>query len=93
MLNVTSDVVNTQQVILNLWKHECSRVIADRFVDQQDIDWFEKTVKSVIDDDFGGEFSAMLHAEPYFVDFMRDAPEITGNYNLSCRHILIFFFF
>jgi dynein heavy chain len=32
---------------MSLWKHECYRVIVDRFVDLPDKDWFEKTMKQV----------------------------------------------
>ena len=78
MLTVTSEVATTPAVFLNLWKHECNRVIADRFTNQQDKDWFEKTLKQVIEEDFDADTANLMDAEPYFVDFLRDAPDPTG---------------
>ncbi|XP_048577391.1 dynein axonemal heavy chain 5 isoform X1 [Nematostella vectensis] len=79
MLVVTSEILKTPKVLLNLWKHECHRVIADRFTNQPDRDWFEKSLMAVVEEDFGAEVSAMIDPEPYFVDFLRDAPEPTGD--------------
>src|ERR1700722_8916659 len=91
MLNVTSDVAgNKPDIIMSLWKHECYRVIADRFVAQEDKDWFEKTIKLVGEEDCGAQNATMMHPEPYFVDFLRDAPEATGSYTL--RNSVLFFF-
>ncbi|KAK3754858.1 hypothetical protein QZH41_011331 [Actinostola sp. cb2023] len=78
MLTVTSEILTNNNVLLNLWKNECSRVIADRFTNQQDTEWFEKAITNVIDEDFGSEALGMVSPEPYFVDFLRDAPEPTG---------------
>ncbi len=48
MLTVTSVVAGkSTSIIMSLWKHECYRVIADRFVNQEDKDWFEKCIKQV----------------------------------------------
>jgi dynein heavy chain len=48
MLIVTSQVAaSNTATVMSLWKHECFRVIADRFVNQDDKDWFEKSVKQV----------------------------------------------
>jgi len=82
MLNVTSEVIASKEILYDLWKHECCRVISDRFVNEQDTAWFLKCVKSVMEEDFGQEQTAALHDEPYFVDFLRDAPELTGNWFL-----------
>jgi dynein heavy chain len=30
MINTISSVVNTEKVLMSLWKHECTRVISDR---------------------------------------------------------------
>jgi len=49
MLNIQSAVAGkSPAIIISLWKHECYRVIADRFVNQEDKDWFEKSIKQVI---------------------------------------------
>ena len=32
MINTLSSVVDSEKVLLQLWKHECCRVIADRYV-------------------------------------------------------------
>ena len=48
MLTVTSIVAaKSTSVVISLWKNECFRVIADRFVSQEEKDWFEKTIKPV----------------------------------------------
>ena len=78
MLKITSEVLTTPSGLLRLWKHECTRVIADRFVNQQDTDWFTKALNQMVEEDFGGESATVVESEPYFVDFLRDAPEITG---------------
>lgn len=78
MLNVAGEEVNTRKLALALWKHECTRVIADRFTNDADRKWFEKTVTRVIEEHMGEEGAEQLMDEPYFVDFLRDAPEPTG---------------
>ena len=47
MLQITSDVATSVEILMLLWKHECSRVIADRFVGKQDCEWFDKSMKQV----------------------------------------------
>lgn len=79
MLHVDKDTVNTVDLLLALWKHECTRVIADRFTNAEDKAWFDRTISKVIAEDIGEETSALIPAEPYFVDFLRDPPEPTGD--------------
>lgn len=65
--------------LLKLWRHECIRVIADRFTEQSDTDWFfnnlrrqaEEELKELFDEHYSDE-------ETYFVDFLREPPEPTG---------------
>lgn len=47
MLMTLGEVVTSTRVLMSLWKHECYRVIADRFTTYEDKDWFEKTIKQV----------------------------------------------
>lgn len=56
---------------MSLWKHECMRVISDRFTNQSDKDWFEKTMKRVAAEELGEELQAMIEDTPYLVDFLR----------------------
>ena len=79
MLTITSAVAaKSIPTIMSLWKHECFRVIADRFVAQEDKDWFEKSCKTTAEEECGSAYATQMHAEPYFVDFMQEAPEATG---------------
>ena len=71
MLHVTSEVIESDSVLLSLWKHECIRVIADRFTNFEDKAWFDSTIARVISEDLGEEFVAKLPEDPYFVDFLR----------------------
>ena len=47
MLTATNEIVTSVGILMSLWKHECYRVIADRFTEMTDKDWFEKTIKQV----------------------------------------------
>ncbi|XP_075877996.1 dynein axonemal heavy chain 8-like [Nelusetta ayraudi] len=78
MLHVHADECNTIPVLLALFKNECTRVIADRFISSEDREWFEEATNAVVQEHVEAELAAQLHPEPYFVDFLRDAPEPTG---------------
>ncbi|XP_060906983.1 dynein axonemal heavy chain 5 [Labrus mixtus] len=80
MLNTNAEVVNSVQVLLSLWKHECTRVIADRFTMPEDVEWFNKALPKLVEEELGEEYKNLVEVEPdrYFVDFLRDAPEATG---------------
>lgn len=76
------------QVLLRLWKHECKRVIADRFTAPEDVVWFDYTLAKLVEEELGEEERMVvdLGVDSYFVDFLRDAPEATGN---DQKHIQI----
>ncbi|XP_074540218.1 dynein axonemal heavy chain 5 [Halichoeres trimaculatus] len=80
MLNTNSEVINSVQVLLALWKHECKRVIADRFTMPEDVEWFNQALAKLVEEEFGEEHKNMVDVgqDRYFVDFLRDAPEATG---------------
>ncbi|XP_022805941.1 dynein heavy chain 5, axonemal-like [Stylophora pistillata] len=79
ILYCVSEVISTQEALMALWKHECIRVVSDRFTNPSDKDWFEKTMKRVIGEELGEDLQAMIENMPYLVDFLRDAPEATGD--------------
>ncbi|XP_027145030.1 dynein heavy chain 8, axonemal isoform X2 [Larimichthys crocea] len=78
MLNIKSEECNDIPTLLALFKSECTRVIADRFICSEDREWFEKAVTRVIQEHVDPDLVPEIHPEPYFVDFLRDAPEPTG---------------
>ncbi|CAK6957757.1 dynein axonemal heavy chain 8-like [Scomber scombrus] len=78
MLNIKADECGDIPTLLALFKSECTRVIADRFICSEDREWFEKNVTRVIEEHVDPNLVPELHPEPYFVDFLRDAPEPTG---------------
>ena len=71
MLHVDSDTVTDPEIILALWKHECTRVIADRFTNAEDKDWFQRCIPRVIEEEFDEQMRDLITEEPYFVDFLR----------------------
>ncbi|XP_060776773.1 dynein axonemal heavy chain 5-like [Neoarius graeffei] len=80
MLKVTADVVHSPHVLLRLWKHECKRVIADRFTSPDDVAWFDRTLADLAQKELGADARMILEVgeDAYFVDFLQDAPEPTG---------------
>ena len=78
MISTQSTVVTTENVLINLWKHEVSRVLCDRFIDEKDKHWFEDQIISTVCKQLGEEKRNIVKEVKYFVDFMRDAPEPTG---------------
>jgi len=71
MLNATNEGLTSKKNILDLWKHECTRVIADRFTNHEDKAWFTKAITAALLDELGPELESLVHEEPYFVDFLR----------------------
>lgn len=61
-----------------LWKHECIRVFSDRFTIENDKSWFNEELLRLTEEHFGPELRQKCETDPVFVDFMRDAPEPTG---------------
>ncbi|MGH0152444.1 UNVERIFIED_CONTAM: hypothetical protein FKN15_022452 [Acipenser sinensis] len=78
MLTVKAPECESPTLVLALFKSECTRVIADRFVSEEDKVWFEKSIIRVVQEHVDPQLVDHLHPEPYFVDFLKDAPEATG---------------
>lgn len=49
-----------------------------RFICFEDREWFEKALTRVVEEHIDASLVPELHPEPYLVDFLRDAPEPTG---------------
>ncbi|XP_074092949.1 dynein axonemal heavy chain 8 [Macrotis lagotis] len=79
MLTIKAEECDSLTILLSLFKHECFRVIADRFICVEDEMWFNLQVNRVIDEHVDPNAASLLLPEPYFVDFLRDLPEPTGD--------------
>lgn len=78
MIGTLSTVMTSESVLISLWKHECTRVFSDRFTIAADKEWFNTELLSLISEKLGDNIMEMAKPNPVFVDFMRDAPEPTG---------------
>lgn len=78
MTSTLSTVITSETILVQLWKHECTRVISDRFTTTADKEWFNTELMAMIKTELGDEYVDMARSNPVFVDFMRDAPEPTG---------------
>ncbi|KAJ7340954.1 hypothetical protein JRQ81_004241, partial [Phrynocephalus forsythii] len=78
MLTIKSEECSDIVTLLALFKHECTRVIADRFVCEEDENWFNNSFARVVDEHIDPTLVSEIQAEPYFVDFLREMPEPTG---------------
>lgn len=66
------DVVQSSEILLKLWKHECTRVFSDRLNDVQDKIWFDREVQETICEQFGDELANSVVESTYFVNFLHD---------------------
>ncbi|XP_062336343.1 LOW QUALITY PROTEIN: dynein axonemal heavy chain 5-like [Osmerus eperlanus] len=78
VLTVRSEVCQDSETLSALFHHECARVIADRFVDDRDRHSFETMLAKITVEDHGSALTEHAQWDSYFVDFLRDAPEATG---------------
>ncbi|CAH1389658.1 unnamed protein product [Nezara viridula] len=78
MVGTLSNVIESERILLLLWKNESTRVFADRFTSYSDKEWFDTLLIDLVGTELGENFKAMSLPNPPFVDFMRDAPEPTG---------------
>lgn len=71
----------TVSSLLKLWRHECTRVIADRCTSPADRDWFTRNLKRQVAEELGTDiYNEHFSEDPsYWVDYLRDPPEPTGD--------------
>ncbi|KAG5886924.1 hypothetical protein JTB14_034200 [Gonioctena quinquepunctata] len=78
MVGTLSTVIESEGCMMVLWKHECTRVFSDRFTIESDKEWFNEELLSLVEENLGADLRVKTEPSPVFVDFMRDAPEPTG---------------
>nr|KAF6461745.1 dynein axonemal heavy chain 8 [Molossus molossus] len=79
MLTIKAEECSSISILLSLFRHECNRVIADRFVTPDDEQWFNINLVRTIEENISSDMIAHILPEPYFVDFLREMPEPTGD--------------
>ncbi|VDO04030.1 unnamed protein product [Rodentolepis nana] len=80
MLRAKSEAISSSKLLISLWWHETTRVIADRFMDLDEKKWFVETLEMLGKEAGGDEIVSELSSEePFFVDFLRDPPDATGD--------------
>uniref|UniRef100_A0A8C2VG97 Dynein axonemal heavy chain 8 n=1 Tax=Chinchilla lanigera TaxID=34839 RepID=A0A8C2VG97_CHILA len=79
MLTIKAEECDSIPVLMSLFKHECNRVIADRFIVPEDEQWFNIHLVRAVEETISPEIASCILPEPYFVDFLREMPEPTGD--------------
>ncbi|GIQ85219.1 dynein heavy chain, partial [Kipferlia bialata] len=76
LISSEADVVTTPKVLSQLWAHECSRVLPDKFINYEDINWFKAEMKKQAGALLGPDIEAAVAQEGvYMCNFMRDPEE------------------
>eukprot|EP00003_Mantamonas_plastica_P000096 TRINITY_DN1008_c0_g2_i7.p1 TRINITY_DN1008_c0_g2~~TRINITY_DN1008_c0_g2_i7.p1 ORF type:complete len:3819 (+),score=1555.84 TRINITY_DN1008_c0_g2_i7:2346-13802(+) len=75
LLNVTPEVVKSEDGLFSLWWHECCRVFQDRFTNEADIERFTQLGQDMLIQEFhmSSEQMNTVTSERLWVDFMRKA--------------------
>nr|XP_023019976.1 dynein heavy chain 8, axonemal [Leptinotarsa decemlineata] len=79
ILTVQNLECQTKSKLIKLWKHECTRVIADRCTEESDRTWFVKAMRTQAEEELGEDFQYYEDEDSYWVDFLREPPEATGD--------------
>ncbi|KAM4041697.1 dynein axonemal heavy chain 8 [Anomaloglossus baeobatrachus] len=74
MLAMKAEECTTAPILLALFRHECQRVLADRFVCYEDLAWFNKSLTQVLREHVDPHVASAAQHDSYFVDFLREAP-------------------
>ena len=78
MIGTQANIISSEGLLMKLWKHEVTRVLADRFINENDMKIFNLELMSLVRNYLGDQYGEMIEETQYFVDFLRDAPEPTG---------------
>lgn len=89
-MSCPKNAIKDMYSLVALWKHECTRVFADRLNTVDDKIWFDETIARTMEDHFGSNVAMRLADPVYFADFLRD--DIDGRTKFRLRFTCIFFF-
>lgn len=84
----TAKTVNTEDLMIKLWAHECQRVFQDRLISDEDRDKFQTILVGVTKEKFKRDWKSIVKVEPLlfasFVPLVPAAPDsaklLTGVY-------------
>ena len=65
MIATQSNVIDSREVAMQLWKNEVDRTIADRFVADADKEWFNTELNRVVEVNFGEDDLAVVKENRY----------------------------
>jgi dynein heavy chain len=66
------DIVTDDSILVALWKHECTRVFADKLCRDQDKTFIDKVLTEFMPQHFGDELATANKATQWFCDFQRE---------------------
>lgn len=75
VMQCSSSVTSSADLLLALWRHECLRVFSDRLNTVEDKVWYDENVQHLTKDFFGETLAEKVKKPIYFVDFLRDPRE------------------
>ncbi|XP_041975311.1 dynein axonemal heavy chain 8 [Aricia agestis] len=79
ILFIKKEELQTIETALKLWFHECLRIISDRFTTFEDKDWFVENFWRTAAQELPDYVSSFPTEETYFVNFLREPIEPTGD--------------
>ncbi|KAH9641787.1 hypothetical protein HF086_003913 [Spodoptera exigua] len=78
ILNIKREELQSINMALKLWFHECLRVISDRFTNVEDKQWFVTNFWKTASKELSDYVNEFPNTETYFVNFLREPIDPTG---------------
>ncbi|KAF4648710.1 hypothetical protein FOL47_002888, partial [Perkinsus chesapeaki] len=75
VMDTPLEVITDESTLVCLWKHECTRVFADKLARTVDKDFVDKVINDFTLQHFGEKLAADHAVTTWWADFLRDAPE------------------
>jgi len=72
IMSCPNDVVTDEKVLVGLWKHEFTRVFADKLCRDQDKNFVDKVIAEFTPQHFGEALASEVKETPWFADFQRE---------------------